>query len=74
MREVVKFFENACMQKLKAKKKKITKFEESWLCFVDWSRMKKIWSQISKDKQKIILQEGYWSEGKGKFKGDNPNE
>jgi hypothetical protein len=48
----------------------MTQFKDSWLSLVDWSRMKNTWDQISADKQKIILEEGYWSKGKGVFDKD----
>ena len=45
----------------------MTKFDESWIKFLDWSKMKNTWQLISKDKQQIILEKGYWSKGKGNF-------
>ena len=45
----------------------MTKFEDSWIKFLDWSQMENTWKKIPEDKKKIILEEGYWSLGKGKF-------
>jgi hypothetical protein len=42
-------------------------FDGSWMKFLDWSRMKMLFEKLPKDKQQIILNEGYWSKGKGIF-------
>jgi len=46
------------------------KKEAQWWQFLDWSTMEKTYAKLSKKVQKQILEEGYWSRGKGIFVKD----
>lgn len=46
------------------------KFEDSWIKFLDWSKMKYTWDKIPMEGQKVILEKGFWSRGKGNFVPD----
>ena len=49
------------------------KWEESWIKLIDWSRMENTFKLLSKKQKQIVLENGCWSQGKGKFeRGEQP--
>ena len=46
---------------------KIKKEAQPWWKYLDWSTMRNTYPKLSKELQKRIFDEGYWSLGKGRF-------
>jgi len=46
---------------------KSKKEAQPWWKYLDWSTMRNTYPKLSKELQKRIFDEGYWSLGKGRF-------